>query len=140
MSYETLQQLAPKVERAVNGSASRSERAEIHAEIVRHTPSPIQGEQGIGEQNRALMEHRRQRAAAHGSGLDFPLTRGMLTMGTDGNFQNATLTTFDSVEEMRAAMRESEQNSLRILMDAINTIRASNPQQNNNNGGFNITI
>jgi|GEM_PF-5840050 len=140
MSHQTLQRLAPRVERAVNGTASEDDRAYIALEINRHTPSPIQGEQGMAAPNRALMEHRRQRMEAHGGGADFPLTRGMLTLGEDGNFQNATLTTFGTVEEMRAAMRESEQNSLRLLMEAITAMRASDPQQNNNSAGFNITM
>jgi len=139
MSHQTLQRLAPKVERAVNGTASREDRAEIHAEVLRHTSSPIQGEQGIGDPNRALMEHRRQRAAAHSGEPNFPLTSGMLTLGEDGSFQNATLTTFNSVEEMRAAMNESQQNTLRLLMESITAMNATNPQPANN-GNLNVTI
>jgi len=139
MSHQTLQRLAPKVERAVNGTASEDDRALIALEINNHSPSPIQGEQGIAAPNRALLEHRRQRMEAHGGGADFPLTRGMLTPGADGSFQNATLTTFNSVEEMRAAMRESEQNSLQLLMEAINAMRATDPQQNSGSG-INITM
>ena len=140
MSPKTLQRLAPKVERAINGTASEDDRAHIALEINKHTPSPIRGEQGVAEPNRALLAHRRQRMEAHGEGVNFPLTRGMLTPGADGSFQNATLTTFNSAEEMRAAMRESEQNNINLLMDAINALRATNPQQPNDGGGLNVTI
>jgi len=139
MSHQTLQHLAPKVERAIDGTASQNDRAHMALEINRHTPSPIQGEQGMAAPNRALMEHRRQRMEAHGGGANFPLMRGMLTLGEDGSFQNATLTTFSTVGEMRAAMRETEQNNLHLLMDAINAMRATNPQLSAN-GGINVMI
>jgi len=137
MSHQTLQRLAPKVDRAVNGTASKDDLAQIASEVNRHTPSPIQGEQGVAAPNHALLEHRRQRMEAHGGGSNFPLTRGMLTLDEHGSFQNATLTTFNSAEEMRTAMREAGQNSLRLLMEAINAMRAS---QENSGGGINITM
>ena len=84
------------------------------------------------------------RRARHEAGLLDGLAPGQSAGMHSFNTVTGEVRSYNSVEEFRASMfraqREGEQNMISQLMEAINALRASNPQPPSTGTGINVTI
>ena len=157
ISTQTLARIAPKVEKLAGRNLQnlphpdanrRSQEdillGEIRNEIGAYRP---ESQMTLSDAKESIMAMRRAgltdaRRAMHESGMLNNIRPGQHIASHSFNTETGEFRTYSSDAEFRDSMfrsqRESDQNMINQLMEAINAMRANN--QNNGEGGINIVL
>jgi len=131
-----LQRIAPDVERLAGREIAPESDApltedqlalrRIRREVMSHNPA---GTAADSVHLSSMLSDSRQQRIADGQSLTG-------AFGFNNNVGNA----LSGQQEMRNLSHNANLDMVAQLMDAINALRANNPQQPNNGSGFNVTV
>ena len=156
ISHATLMQIAPKVEKLanlnlrdlphpdINRPLTEAELALNEIRLALSAYAPQERHNPRGTMMAPIPEISAMRRARHEAGLLAGAAPGENVGMWMFDLETRQLQTFNSVAEFRNAIfqaqRDDEQNMVNRLMEAINALRATNPQPPANADGLNITI
>jgi len=159
ISPQTLMRIAQKVESLAgrnlqelpHPNANSLSQEDITLDAIRNEIGVYQTESRmtVDEAKESFMTMRRtgltaSRRAMHESGMLANLRSGQHIASHSFNIETGEFRTYANDAEFKDAMfrsqREFEQNMINQLMEAINALRATNPQQPESGSNLNITV
>lgn len=156
ISHAALMQIAPKVEKLANRNLTKLPHPDINRPLSEEdlalreirtaldAYAPREPHNPRGTMMAPIPEISALRRARHEAGLLKGAAPGQSVGMHSFNLETREVRTYNSVEEFRASMfraqREQEQNMISQLMEAINALRATNPQPLPVGGELNVTI